>query len=186
MGPEEINLMLGGGDVKLDDKSITKARKILNQMMESAQQELDEKTMRCKEFHERNRGQWAQVDTDLKRLSQQISNLEGFKQDSTAEINKSTEFVNTVEEEMRQEGVVYNDIRRVDEEEMVWRQNDLKVAEFLLKLTKCKKEAFIQTDANGEALSPVTVKRCEDENKETARFALRQVQMKMWTASKVR
>jgi len=183
--PDEINMMLGG-DVELDDKSITKARQILNQMMESAQQELDEKTMRCKEFHERNRGQWSQVDTDLKRLSTQISNLEGIKQDATAEINKSTEFVNTNEEETQKEGVVYNDIRRVDEEEMVWRQNDLKVAEFLLKLTKCKGKSMLQTDTNGEVQAPVSIKRCEDkEHKQTARFALRQVQMKVWSASKI-
>jgi len=169
--PSEVSFALGSGDVVLDDGAISKARKILNGMMESAQNELDEKTMRCKEFHERNRGQWGQVDTDLKRLSTQISNLEGIKQDSTAEINKSTEFVNTVEEELLKEQITHDDLRRIDEEEMVWRKNDLRVAEFLLKLTKCKGANLLQT-----FMAPLKVKRCRKGKKHTAFFAKQNVQ----------
>jgi len=149
--PKEVASLLhsrrGDGDVSLGDDAIKKARGILNGMMESAQDELDAKTMECKEFKERNRGAWHQVTTDLMRLQQQITDLEGVKQESISEISKATEFVNETEEESHKEQVLYDSIRQTDEDEMVWRRNDLKVAEFLLKLTKCKgTPALIQTE----------------------------------------
>jgi len=173
--PHDIQALLSsrtrGENVELDEGAITKARKILNQMMESAQDELDAKTMTCKEFHERNRQTWAQVSTDLKRLSTQIADLEGVKQESTSEIAKATEFVNDIEEQRQAEQLVYDDIRRVDEEEMVWRKNDLRVAEFLLKLTKCKgkgkgKSMLIQLENQS---SPLQVKRCLKDDEKTGK-----------------
>lgn len=162
--PHNIQSLLreaNDGDMKLADGAIGKARGILNGMMESAQDELDAKTMECKEFKERNRGTWNQVATDLKRLQQQITDLEGIKQESSSEIAISTGFVMSVEEEKEGEQVFYDNERQTDEDEMVWRQNDLKVAEFLLKLTKCKdepKKMFLQMSS-----SPLKVQHCKEE-----------------------
>lgn len=183
--PSDVRLMLGdSGDVVLDEASIDKARMILNQMMESAQDELDAKTMACKEFHERNRQTWLQVDTDLKRLSQQISDLEGIKQDSTSEIAKSTEFVNEIEEEKQSEQLVYDHISRTDQDEMVWRKNDLRVAEFLLKLTKCKDT----TAASFLQKSPVKIRRCAQEKggrqHHSAAFVNKAMHLAMMSTSK--
>jgi len=168
--PAEVAALLkgdDGGDVQLDEKSIGKARTILNGMMESAQNELDSKTMACKEFKEKNRQTWDQVSTDLKRLAQQISNLEGVKSEASGDISTSTEFVNKVEEDLSKEQIVYDDIRRADEDEMVWRKNDLKVAEFLLKLTKCKgKKLFLQGYASTEAYrSHLMLQKCSKHEK---------------------
>merc|ERR1719235_2080132 len=47
------------------EAALTKARNVLNGMVESAQIELDAKMIQCKEFYDRNRGAWEQVKTDL-------------------------------------------------------------------------------------------------------------------------
>lgn len=189
--PPEISALIArapeSGDVELDEAAIGKARKILNSMMESAQNELDIKTMACKEFKEKNRGTWEQVSTDLKRLSTQIANLEGIKQDASAEIAKATEFVNKIEEDLHKEQIVYEDIRRVDEEEMVWRKNDLRVAEFLLKLTKCK-DTFMFLQKSTAERSELSLKRCTrkflGKQHHSVSFAMKKLRLAMMSTSK--
>lgn len=183
--PSEVQLLLGKGDddVTLDSKAIDKARTILNQMMESAQEELDAKMMACKEFRERNRASWEQVRTDLLRLSGKISDLEGDKQSSTAEITTSTEMVNGIEEEREHEVPVILHIHHADEEEMRWRRNDLKVAEFLLKLTKCKNTSMLL-----QFKAPVQIRRClhekDGQRRHSAAFASKQLRLAMMSTSK--
>lgn len=186
--PHEVASLLhsrrGDGDVSLGDGAVTKARGILNGMMESAQDELDAKTMACKEFKERNRGAWHQVSTDLMRLQQQITDLEGIKQESISEISKATEFVNETEEERQKEQVLYDSIRQTDEDEMVWRRNDLKVAEFLLKLTKCKGEpSLLQTEKSSRKLQ-----KCESQENgkvhHRVRFVDKRINSRLLTMSK--
>merc|ERR1711956_85632 len=63
------------GESKLDEDSMQKARKILNNMMLSAWGELDDVVFDCKEFQERNRGSYEQVVADLARLGSQLSRL---------------------------------------------------------------------------------------------------------------
>merc|ERR1719203_1257336 len=60
---------------RLDEDSMQKARKILNNMMLHAWGELDDVIFECKEFQERNRGTYEQVVADLARLGSQLSRL---------------------------------------------------------------------------------------------------------------
>jgi len=60
---------------RLDEDSMQKARKILNNMMLTAWGELDDVVFECKEFQERNRGTYEQVVADLARLGSQLSRL---------------------------------------------------------------------------------------------------------------
>merc|ERR1740123_1705849 len=60
---------------QLDEDSMQKARKILNNMMLHAWGELDDVIFECKEFQERNRGTYEQVVADLARLGSQLSRL---------------------------------------------------------------------------------------------------------------
>jgi len=66
---------LGKEGGELDEDSMQKARKILNNMMFAAWGELDDVVFECKEFEERNRGTYEQVVADLARLGSQLSRL---------------------------------------------------------------------------------------------------------------
>jgi len=70
-----VRLTSDKGESKLDEDSMQKARKILNNMMLSAWGELDDVVFECKEFQERNRGTYEQVVADLARLGSQLSRL---------------------------------------------------------------------------------------------------------------
>ena len=65
----------GASDQPFDEDSLAKARKYLNEMMESAWKELDDKVIECKEFEDRNRGHFEQVMTDIARLGEQIAEI---------------------------------------------------------------------------------------------------------------
>merc|ERR1719367_1860111 len=56
-----------------DEASLQKARNILNDLMYTAFEDLDEVIIECKEFHERNRGTWKQVTSDMARLQSQLA-----------------------------------------------------------------------------------------------------------------
>jgi len=57
------------------EESLAKARKYLNEMVEKAWHELDDKLIECKEFEDKNRGTFEQVMTDIARLAEQIADL---------------------------------------------------------------------------------------------------------------
>merc|ERR1719443_677490 len=78
-------------DQPFSEKSLQKARKILNGMVEEAQVQLDKKMISCKEFYDRNRGAYGQVRTDLSRLGEQIADLIRLQGDS----NKGIQEVDT-------------------------------------------------------------------------------------------
>merc|ERR1719337_742226 len=125
------------------EDSLAKARKYLNQMMEGAWAELDDKVIECKEFEDRNRGSFEQVMTDIARLGEQIADLQRV-------ISETVEFINTKEVEilavqakLKQETVIYMRIYYDNKQEMTIRRNDLAVFQFMLKLTKCKTAAAL-------------------------------------------
>jgi len=173
--PQEVSSLLHGSlepseDVALDEKSIHKARAILNDMIVQAQKELDSKTLACKEFRHKNRKTFAQVSTDLSRLGTQIADLERLKAEAQKVIQSADGEIVYITETRDDAQLEYDNFRRQDEDELVWRKNDLRVAEFILRLTACKKgKAF---------LSMPTVQKCDlEKGKYKMRFVDRRLQL---------
>merc|ERR1719316_925536 len=132
------------------EDSLAKARKYLNEMMEAAWAELDDKVIACKEFEDKNRGHFEQVMTDIARLGEQIADLQRV-------ISQTVEFINTkdleilaVQAKLKEETAIYMKIYLTNKQDMTIRRNDLAVFQFMLKLTKCKTAAaaFTQLDRN--------------------------------------
>merc|ERR1719399_2314267 len=126
-----------------DEDSLAKARKYLNEMMEAAWEELDNKVIECKEFEDRNRGHFEQIMTDIARLGEQIADLQRV-------ISETVEFINTkdleiisVQAKLKEETTIYLKIYYENSMEMTIRRNDLAVFQFMLKLTKCKSAAAL-------------------------------------------
>jgi len=152
-------------NIELDEDSITKARQILNGMVETAQNELDAKLIECKEFLWKNRKTWWQVITDLNFMTSSIADLESKKSDSNTKINETSDQINALELEMTQERNVMDEDRRVDEEDMKVRKNDLKVATFLLRLTKCKDGEGVAAGFLQSEKSPHKIQHCVEHPK---------------------
>merc|ERR1719238_841929 len=133
------------------EDSLAKALKYLNQMMEGAWAELDSKVIECKEFEDKNRGNFEQVMTDIARLGEQIADLQRI-------ISETVEFINTkdleiaaVQAKLKQETTIYMRIYYQNKQEITIRKNDLAVFQFMLQLTKCKTAAaFAQLDETGK------------------------------------
>merc|ERR1719313_953512 len=120
------------------EKSLAKARKILNGMVEEAQGRLDVETIRCKVFYDRNRGMFAQVMADLARLSAQIADLTRVIGETTDNIAATNQLITENEAKFLAEKLAYDKDRAVDETDMKGRMDDLAVARFILMFTVCK------------------------------------------------
>jgi hypothetical protein len=152
------------GDVKLDPESIAKARKILNALVEAAQKELDDKTMECKEFIMAKERAIDIIDTDLASLATVVTFAEGLQTQSNSGIQTAIQGIEENKQRLKEEGDAYFKQLQIDQAEMTWRRNDLMVGEFILKLTKCPKAGFLQTETN-------LLRDCTDKNgKHTTRF----------------
>merc|ERR1719498_1726915 len=143
----------GASQQPFDEDSLAKARKYLNEMMESAWQDLDNKVIECKEFEDRNRGHFEQVMTDIARLGEQIADLQRV-------ISQTVEFINTkdleiisVQATLKKETGIYLKIYYENKQDMTIRKNDLAVFQFMLKLTKCKASAALTQLADHEKTS---------------------------------
>merc|ERR1719191_2170758 len=97
------------------EKSLHKARKILNGMIEEAQVQLDKKTIACKEFYDRNRGMWKQIRTDLSRLGEQIADLIRLIADSNKGIQETDATIATINEEREVKIKEYMTIKGADD-----------------------------------------------------------------------
>merc|ERR1719159_1686303 len=76
------------------EDSLAKALTVLNQMIEKAWGELDDKLIECKEWEEKNRGTYDQVTTDLSRIGEQLADLERIRSEATEAISmKETEIL---------------------------------------------------------------------------------------------
>merc|ERR1719163_1667365 len=140
-----------------DEGSLAKARKYLNEMMEAAWAELDDKVIECKEFEDRNRGHFEQIITDIARLGEQIADLQRV-------ISETVEFINTkdleiisVQAMLKKETSIYLRIYYQNKQEMTIRRNDLAVFQFMLKLTKCKTAAALAQLTKHEKTSSVNM-----------------------------
>merc|ERR1719298_302206 len=133
------------------EESLAKARKYLNEMVEKAWHELDDKLIECKEFEDKNRGTFEQVMTDIARLAEQIADLERLKSEATEMINMKEQEISGVQEQLKKETDIYMKIYLENKMEMTIRKNDLAVFQFMMQLVKCKSAAFAQVDQTREA-----------------------------------
>merc|ERR1719367_2097390 len=82
-----------------DEASLQKARNILNDLMYTAFEDLDEVIIECKEFHERNRGTWKQVTNDISRLTAQLAAFKDVEIKASSGIAEISAQIRAVEEE---------------------------------------------------------------------------------------
>merc|ERR1740115_709782 len=117
--------------------SMAKARIALNDLVEKAWVELDDKIIECKEYQEMNRATFDQVVTDISRLVEQITDLERVETESLEGISKMEMEIKAVEAELGKETKIYNFNFAKNTEELTKRQNDLDVFQFILTFTRC-------------------------------------------------
>jgi len=120
-----------------DEASMSKARIALNDLVEKAWVELDDKIIECKEYQEMNRATFDQVTTDISRLVEQITDLERVESEAVEGIAKMESEIQAVEDEMSKETKIYNYNYAKNTEELLRRQNDLDVFQFILTFTRC-------------------------------------------------
>ena len=120
---------------KFSEESMAKARAALNNLIEKAWVELDDKIIACKEYQVMNRATFDQVVTDIARLVEQITDLERIETESMEGIAKMEAEIKAVEEELTKETLIYNVNYAKNSEELTRRQNDLDVFQFILTFT---------------------------------------------------
>merc|ERR1719367_2605437 len=81
-----------------DESSLQKARNILNDLMYTAFEDLDEVIIECKEFHERNRGTWKQVTSDMARLQSQLTAFDEIVIKARTGVEEISAEIRTVQE----------------------------------------------------------------------------------------
>merc|ERR1719336_2835242 len=89
------------------ESSLQKARRILNDLMFTAFEDLDEVIIECKEFHERNRGTWKQVTNDISRLTSQLSAFKEIEIKASSGIEEIEADIEGVKEEKRKVEAAY-------------------------------------------------------------------------------
>ena len=120
-----------------DETSMAKARVALNDLVEKAWVELDDKIIECKEYQEMNRATFDQIVSDISRLVEQITDLERVETESLEGIQKADQMIEAVEDEIGKETKIYNYNYAKNSEELTRRQNDLDVFQFILTFTRC-------------------------------------------------
>jgi len=122
----------------MDEDSMQKARRILNDMILAAWGELDDVIFECKEFQERNRGTYEQVVADLARLGSQLSKLGENRVDAGQGIVDMDRERKDADERLENVKTEFTERRYENSREMSVRKNDLAVFDFVLKATACK------------------------------------------------
>lgn len=122
----------------LDPKSFDKARIALNELVEKAWVELDDKIFKCKGFEDMNRENYDQVHRDMMRLLEQVNDLERVESEGIENIGALDQEITMLEGEMADAVKQYNQERAQDDQEMAIRNSDLDVFAFILKFTKCE------------------------------------------------
>merc|ERR1719421_878015 len=120
------------------EASLTKAREVLNEMVEASQKELDAKIIDCETFKQANRGTFDQIQTDLARLGEQIADTERLKLEANNGIITTKANIANAKENMAKEQGAYQAERLQDDADMRIKQNDLDVFQFILEFTKCE------------------------------------------------
>jgi len=152
--PEEVQSLVktastGTAKAEFTEESMAKARIALNDLVEKAWIELDDKIIECKEYQEMNRATFDQVVTDISRLVEQITDLERVETESLEGIAKMEMQIKDVEAELSKETKIYNYNYAKNSEELTLRQNDLDVFQFILTFTRCSDAtSLIQSNVN--------------------------------------
>merc|ERR1719498_1479873 len=123
---------------EFSEESLAKARRALNDLIEKAWIELDDKIMVCKGFEDMNRENYGQVTRDIARLIEQINDLERIEAESIEGIATKEQEILDVEQLLDQETAAYNAEYATNSAELTIRQNDLDVFQFILVFTKCE------------------------------------------------
>jgi hypothetical protein len=119
------------------EESLAKARRALNDLVEKAWIELDDKIFKCKGFQEMNRENYAQVTRDIMRLIEQINDMERIEAEAIEGIAEKESEIKDAEELLAKETKLYNIEYAENKAELTIRQNDLDVFQFILVFTKC-------------------------------------------------
>jgi len=90
------------------EESLAKARRALNDLVEKAWIELDDKIFKCKGFQEMNRENYAQVTRDIMRLIEQINDLERIEAEAIEGIAEKESEIKDAEELLAKETQLYN------------------------------------------------------------------------------
>merc|ERR1719386_212782 len=145
LSPEVQNLVQGvaagstaaGFATAFSEDSLAKARKALNELIEKAWIELDDKIMECKGFEDMNRENYGQVTRDIARLIEQINDLERIEAEAVEGINQKDMEIKGVEDLLEKETSAYNAEYATNSAQLTIHQNDLDVFQFILVFTKC-------------------------------------------------
>jgi signal transduction histidine kinase len=150
--PEDVASLVrtaSAGGTGFSEESMDKARVALNDLVEKAWVELDDKIIECKEYQEMNRATFDQVTTDISRLVEQITDLERVETESLEGITKTDLAIQAVEAEISKETKIYNYNYAKNSEELTRRQNDLDVFQFILEFTQFDDStSLLQSSAN--------------------------------------
>merc|ERR1719224_277437 len=145
-----------GTSGQFDETSMAKARIALNDLVEKAWIELDDKIIECKEYQEMNRATFDQVVTDISRLVEQSTDLERVETESLEGISKTEMHIKDVEAEISKETKIYNYNFAKNSEELTRRQNDLDVFQFILTFTRCADAtSLLQNSLNGTRICAI-------------------------------
>merc|ERR1719248_22023 len=98
----------GGFANKFDEDSLEKARVALNDLIEKAWVELDDKIFKCKGFEDMNRATYGQVTRDIMRLIEQINDLERIEAEAIEGISQKEQEILDVEQLLAKETKLYN------------------------------------------------------------------------------
>merc|ERR1719331_2596907 len=145
LSPEVQNLVQGvaagstalGFATAFSEESLAKACKALNELIEKAWIELDDKIMECKGFEDMNRENYGQVTRDIARLIEQINDLERIEAEAVEGINTKDQEIKAVEDLLETETGSYNAEYAINSATLTIHQNDLDVFQFILVFTKC-------------------------------------------------
>jgi len=147
LNPDTANLVQtvadGAGDAdagfsaQFSEESLAKARRALNDLVEKAWIELDDKIFKCKGFQEMNRENYGQVTRDIMRLIEQINDLGRLESEAVEGISQKEQEILDAEAVLAQETKLYNTEFTENKAELTIRQNDLDVFQFILVFTKC-------------------------------------------------
>jgi len=122
---------------EFSEESLAKARRALNELVEKAWIELDDKIFKCKGFQEMNRENFGQVTRDIMRLIEQINDLERIEAEAIEGISGKEQEIMDSEALLAKETKLYNIEYAENKAELTIRQNDLDVFQFILVFTKC-------------------------------------------------
>jgi uncharacterized protein YegL len=122
----------------LDSKSFDKARIALNELVEKAWVELDDKIFKCKGFEDMNRENYDQVHRDMMRLLEQVNDLERIESEGIESVGQLDQEILNIEGQLETATKNYNQDRAQDDQELAVRNSDLDVFAFILKFTKCE------------------------------------------------